>query len=289
MQQTKPSVGAPPGSFADLAATIAQEHPRMSPRLRQIAEFALANPNDMALETVATVAERAGVQPSALIRFAKLLGYDGFTEMQRVFRMRLTEAMPSYSERLRSLTEDEAWLDEPEGVLEHFTQAGIAALDQLRQEIQPQDLAAAVDLLAGARRVFLAGFRRSFPVAAYFAYAFAHLGWPTILIDNVGGLARQQMHGLDRQDLLLAISFKPYAPEVVDLVRTASGLGAPVLVITDSPLSPLAPLASLVLPVQDAQVKGFRALSATMCLAVSLVIALGRRLEGGGPRSPQSF
>ena len=36
---------------------------------------------DMALDTVATLARGAGVQPSALVRFAQALGYDGFSEL----------------------------------------------------------------------------------------------------------------------------------------------------------------------------------------------------------------
>ncbi len=54
-----------PTSFTALQAAIAQRQNSLSPRLRQIAEYALSNPNDMALETVAQIAERAGVQPSA--------------------------------------------------------------------------------------------------------------------------------------------------------------------------------------------------------------------------------
>jgi len=269
-----------PESFSELQSVIAQRHGEMSPRLRQIAEFALANPNDMALETVAVVAERAGVQPSALIRFAKLLGYEGFTDMQRVFRTRLTDSMMSYGQRLRELKGADGSGSDAAGILHHFVRAGVMALEHLEQEVSDDDLDGAIDMLAKAQHIFVVGFRRSFPVATYLAYALSHLGRRVVLVDHVGGMGRQQMQSVGDKDLVLAISFKPYAQETMDLVRVASGGGVPILAITDGALSPMIPYAEVTLKVDDAQVKGFRSLTATMCLAISLIVALGQRLEG---------
>ena len=63
--------------FESLKTEIAGQFPQLSRRLKQVAEFAIANPNDMALETIATIARKAEVQPSTLIRFAKYFGFDG--------------------------------------------------------------------------------------------------------------------------------------------------------------------------------------------------------------------
>ncbi len=94
----------PRETYEALRAEIARRHPRFSDRLRQIAEFALDHPTEMALGTVAEVAERAGVQPSAIVRFARALGFGGFTEMQQVFRSRLVASIaPSYKDRIAGL------------------------------------------------------------------------------------------------------------------------------------------------------------------------------------------
>jgi DNA-binding MurR/RpiR family transcriptional regulator len=63
-------------------------------RLKQLATFALEHPEDVAFGTVAGIAEHAGVQPSTLVRFAKSLGYDGFSHLQQIFRDRLRERFP---------------------------------------------------------------------------------------------------------------------------------------------------------------------------------------------------
>lgn len=270
-------------AYDDLRARISADYERLSKRLRQIAEFALDNPNDMALETVAVIAERADVQPSSLIRFAKAFGFDGFSEMQRVFRSRLVDRTPSYTERIRSLEADtDGGFETPSAVLGHFADAGIHALEHLKEEIRPEAMERALDLLLRAESIHVVGQRRAFPVVAYLAYGLSHLDRRTHLIDGVGGLTFQQASVMTDRDTLLAVSFEPYAPETLAVARQASERGVPVVAITDGPLSPLVPLSRVAFEVQDAQVKAFRALTASMCLALSLVVALGQRITAAG-------
>jgi DNA-binding MurR/RpiR family transcriptional regulator len=77
---------------------------------------------------------------------------------------------------------------------------------------------------------------------------------------------------------VLAVSFQPYAEETLAVARHARAAGAHLVAVTDTPLSPLAPLGNVVLCVEDAELRGIRALTATMCLAASLVVGLGHRL-----------
>lgn len=65
--------------YEDLARAITDAYPALPNRLQVIARFALGNPDAMALSTVAEIARGASVPPSAVIRFAKALGYDGFS------------------------------------------------------------------------------------------------------------------------------------------------------------------------------------------------------------------
>ncbi len=271
-----------PRTYDELRAEISARHSGLSRRLQQIAEYALENPNDMALETVAVIADRADVHPSSLIRFGNAFGYDGFSDMQRIFRSRLVDRLPSYSERIKTLqsgTDDEAGLANP---LDHFAEAGIRALEHLRDEIRPDDLAAAIDILAAAEIVHVVAQRRAFPVAAYLAYALSHLDCRSHLLDSIGGMLGEQVHTMAPGDALLAVSYKPYAPETLKTVQAAKDAGIPIVGITDNPLSPLTPLADVSFEVEEAQVQSFRSLTASMCLAMSLVVGLGQRLAGDG-------
>jgi len=125
----------------------------LSDRLQHIAEFALENPTEMALGTVAEVAKRAGVQPSAIVRFASALGYSGFTEMQQVFRLRLVASLaPSYKDRIERLKHDGPWSgrSDARAVLTRFVTEGIASLETLNTAAREPDLQRAIGLLGSA-------------------------------------------------------------------------------------------------------------------------------------------
>ncbi len=78
-------------TYDELKDAIGDAYPTLSPQLQRLARYALDKPHDLALGTVAAVAEANAVQPSSMIRFANALGFDGFSQMQQVFRSHLVE------------------------------------------------------------------------------------------------------------------------------------------------------------------------------------------------------
>ena len=186
--------GSRPDSYERLKTTITEHYDGLSRRLQEVAEYALANPDEMALETIAVIASRAKVPPSSLIRFSKALGFEGFTEMQRLFRARLVAHAPTYGERIKRLQDRRDKGDEPMAVtmLDDFSQAGIDGLEKLRQDLPPQRLEQAIELLAEASSIHVIGQRRAFPVASYLTYLLTELGQRAFLLDGVGGMLGQQ-------------------------------------------------------------------------------------------------
>lgn len=270
-----------PDSAAALRERILGEYEQLSHRLQQIARFALDHPNDIALETIAVIADRAAVQPSAVIRFAKAFGYRGFSDMQRVFQARLAEQAPSYSERIRHLREARRKDGDPTTweVLRELCAVNTVSLEHLPDVVAPETLERAVGLLARARIIHVCGQRRSYPVVAYLAYVFSRVNRYTHLLDGAGGMLLEQARGLVPDDVLVAVSFHPYASETAEVVARAAYGGCPVVVITDSPLSPIAAHADVRFEVHDAELHDFRSLTASLCLAQALAVGLGLDLE----------
>jgi DNA-binding MurR/RpiR family transcriptional regulator len=266
-----------PASADELRAAILKRHGAMSKRLKQIARYVLDEPNAVALETLAVLAERCGVQPSAIVRFAKSFGFDGATQMQRLFRDGLLArgATLDYAERVREFNKsvEGRAANDPAQVLGEFVEGNLLALTHLRESVDARALSAAVKLIAQADTVYVAGFRRSFPVAAYLAYSLHQVDKKTVFIDGIGGMMQQQAHSIGKDDLLIAVSYHPYAEEAIHLIDGAVDKRCKVLSISDSLVSPVAKPATQVLQVREAEVHKFRSLSASMCLAQSLVIA----------------
>jgi DNA-binding MurR/RpiR family transcriptional regulator len=267
----------PPQSSEELRAAILDRYEGLSKRLQQIARYVLDEPNAVALETLAVIGERAGVQPSAIVRFAKAIGFDSASQMQKVIRDGLIagSTVLGYSERVRQFAENAETRkgDQPADVLDEFVDGNVLALHNLRELVSGRDLRAAVDLIANAETVYVVGFRRSLPVSSYLAYSLQQLNKRTVFVDGVGGLTRQQIQSISKNDLLIDVSFHPYAEETIQAVQTAITHGAKVLSVSDSLVSPTAKPATLALQVREAEIRKFRSLAATMCLVQAIVIS----------------
>jgi DNA-binding MurR/RpiR family transcriptional regulator len=271
-----------PKSFEDLKEQISRRYAELPGRLRQIAEFALHHPNDMAFGTVAAIADRAGVQPSSIIRFANSFGFPGFSDMQSLFRSRLVSGAPAYRDRIAALRAARPQSNGRSGtsaLLERFVGDGIAALEHLREAVDSAEIDKAIRVLNKANEIYLLAQGRSFPGAYYLHYALNRFGRRSHLIDGVGGLAREQAGLVERSDTLMVVSFKDYAEDVVAIVEACRGRSVPIIAITDSPLSPIARGAAAVFETEDDPTLPFRSLVAPMCLAQTLVVAFGQQIE----------
>ena len=102
---------------------------------------------------------------------------------------------------------------------------------------------------------------------------------PTVLLDANGGLATHMARVMQPRDLLLSISFRFYAKEVVALTEEAHASGVPVIAVTDSTLSPIAKCASVLFTVPEGDYAFSRSLAAPMCIAQALMVALAARLQ----------
>lgn len=269
-------------TYEALRAEIARRHPRFADRLKQIAEFALDHPTDMALGTVAEVAERARVQPSAIVRFARALGYGGFTEMQQVFRSRLVASVaPSYKERIAGLRRDGRFHDgkNPRAVLSRFASEGMVSLESLQDGVREKDLARAITLLGAAHTIYVLGLGGSFPVAAHLTYVLRKLGRRVTLLDGLGSALGDQAAAASPKDALIAISFKAYNPDTVRVFPALVARGLPAVAITDSLLSPIVEGADVVFEIPDMPEAALRTMVGPMCLAQSLAVGLTLALD----------
>lgn len=260
-----------PASIDEFRLRLAEVSEGLPKRLRQCADYIGANSDRIAVSTVAELAAGADVPPSALMRFCQILGFSGFSEMQRLFREAYAPGWPDYSTRLRNLKENAA--GSPAALLAEFVEAGRLSLEQLAKSVDEAALSQAVAQLAGAETLHVVGLRRAYPVASYLTYVFEKMQVPAMLHDGAGKLDHR--HAMRVGDACIAITFAPYSDETLSLAQDAQGRGLPVVGITDRLTSPLAKLSSTVLTVPEVDFGAFRSLSATLALSIALAVAVG--------------
>ena len=264
-----------PASIDEFRARLAAVSEKLPRRLRQCADYVAANTDRIAVSTVAELAAGAEVPASALMRFCQVLGFTGFSDMQRLFREAYAPGWPDYATRLANLKA--AGSGSPAALLAEFIEAGRMSLESLAKTADEAALSQAVEILVKADTLHVVGLRRAFPVASYLVYVFDKMAVPAMLHDGVGKLDHR--FALRPGDALLAISFAPYSEETVALAQDAHDRGLPVVALTDRMTSPLARIADAIVMVQEVDFGAFRSLSATIILAISLAVAVGSRRE----------
>jgi DNA-binding MurR/RpiR family transcriptional regulator len=243
-------------------------------QLQAAARWVLDNPQDVALLTVREQAKRAGVVPATMTRLAQRLGLDGYDAVRDLYaenlRRRASSVFSPKAAALvarRKLTGEASLAHDLIDTLVH-QMAGLSVRESLGQ------LAAAVGVIAKARRVFVLGQRSCYAVAFHFAYVFGLAGGRTRLLDAPGGTGSDALRDAQKGDTLLAISVKPYTRTTVEVTRNAARRGVSVVAITDSAVSPLARVARATVLVPTESPSFFHTVTPAFAVAETLAALL---------------
>lgn len=264
----------PPRVFSELKPWLQEHYNSLPRRLQSVAEFVLHNPEVVALNTIAVISERVDVTPSTLVRFAKSIGYQGFSDMQSVFQESMRHMPRLYDQRIHHLDEQEQL---EQTVLHRFSRAASASIDKLEQQADEAAILQASEQLATARCIYIAGQGRATPITTYLHYMFVKMGLQAVLLDGMASLMADKASLIQCDEVLVAVSFSPYTANTRELVDICLAQKVPVVALTDSTLSPIARSDDLHLEVLEEEVAGFRGLSATMCLALCLAVETGKQ------------
>ena len=281
---------APPQNYEDLIRLIHDRHDQMSKTYQRISEYLTQNPNEVAVQSVNAIAGHCDIHASSFVRFAQALGYSGFKDLQALFQKRLSTAAPGFEARKKAL-DSELQLREDHselGFLRDLVVRDIASLQGLLDQISPADMASASEMIDKADTVYLVGQLRSEPVVNLMRYILTMLGKRCVFLDTSGGLATHMARTMHPNDVLIAVSFRFYATEVVNIVEECAAANVPVIAISDSTLSPLTKSADILFAVPEHDYTFSRSLAAPMCLAQALLVSVAARLQSDpdDPRIP---
>lgn len=240
---------------------------------RAIADVLMADPLLGALWGIEAMADRARVSVGTVIRFAKRLGYKGFSE----FRDALRAACSTRSEEAEL-----EQLDVPQDML--GTLGGVVRRDgkhlsRLIQAVDPALLESAARLLLDSNHRVILGRGVGHVMGLIFAFYLTQAGVPCIAA--LPSDFSNQVANLGPKDLLVVISFSPYSRETVDAASFAKENGVPVLAFSDRKDSPLAPFADILIPVPSEDLLFSFSLTSFATLSHAFAIVLAARDQSG--------
>lgn len=210
----------------------------LTPELRKAAVYVIEHPNEIGVSSVREIAAAAGVKPNTLVRMARAAGCEGYEDFRAPFREAIRQGGTDFPDRARWL-QDLAKGGDLGGLYAEMASSTIANIEQTFAASDAVRLQAAADAVVAARRVFVLGVGLNHPLAHTFAYLGTMAGLDIRAIPHAGSVPVDDVARLGAEDVLIAVTFKPYRAEVVAAVEAARVQGARIVGISDSPASPI--------------------------------------------------
>ncbi|GAA5163899.1 MurR/RpiR family transcriptional regulator [Ornithinimicrobium tianjinense] len=231
------------------------------------------------LETVAALAQRAGVSAPTVVRFVSRLGFSGYPAFQRSLMREVHAQLGSPLQQYPS----KGHVAAGEDLLPYVVRAFASSLQTSFDEVPQSEFERAVDLLCDPQhRVHVVGGRFSHVLADYLV---SHLQLLRPGVHSVPGDEFSRVAlvgGAGRDDLLVVFDYRRYDPATVRLATQAARAGAQVLLLTDPWLSPVSEVATAVLPTHVESPSPFDSLVPAFALVEALVAGITEQLGETG-------
>lgn len=255
----------------DLISRINQSLPRMSKGQKAIAGYILSNYEQAAYMTAARVGEEARVSESTVVRFAMELGFDGYPHFQKVLQEQLKVKLTSVQRMKASIK-----LAAHEDILGAVLQSDIEKLRKTNEIVDRQSFNRAVDLILGARKIYILGVRSSAPLASFLGFYF------NLIFDNIRLVHTTSVSEMFEQilpvqfgDVVIGISFPRYSRRTIKAMSYARSTGATVIAITDKAETPVARSADVGLFAPSDMTSFVDSLVAPLSVINALIAAIG--------------
>ena len=220
---TNPSTGSgagpSTGSGTDveaLAARIENAYRELSPQEQRAADFMRDHLADLAVYNATEVARLSGVSKATVSRLYRRLGFESADALRDHVRGLRASGTPVASAN-------------PANFTEHLDRE----LANLRAVLSSLDLAPAAQLIAGARRVIVVGFRNSYPMALHLRQQLAQARDGVVLAPLPGQSIGEELAALTSDDVVVLVGFRRRPEGFARVLALVEASAARSILLTD--------------------------------------------------------
>lgn len=228
-----------PSSVEDLRVVLNDERAksgrsRVGEKTLAVLADMLDRPGSSAVDSISEVATRNGVDPSTLTRLGKKLGFAGFAELQDIFRRHVSQTQPFYSSRVQDRVAEQVTIDDPRELLRVHAQSESQRVLQTANSLDAGAITRAVDAIVSAKHVCVLAMRATYAFSYFFGTYLGTLRENVRILGGPGQALTSELASLTPDDLLVAVTFRPYTRAVVTAVEIMKENGVPILALTDA-------------------------------------------------------
>lgn len=258
--------------YVDLIKAIQKEYNRLSKGHKLIAEYLIDHYDTAAFMTAAKLGETVGVSESTVVRFASVLGYEGYRELQKELQ-ELVKSKLTTVQRI-SLSSD---FNNYENALREVIKKDIHNLESILKEVDYKEFHEALNITLKADHVYVLGLRSSTFLAGYLSF------YLNFLLENVRIISAgpndvfEQLLKATNNDVIIGISYPRYSKRTLEALSYGKKKGCSIVSITDSLMSPVTQYADCTLVASSNMLSFVDSLVAPMSLLNAFIIAIGTK------------
>lgn len=254
----------------DLIKLIQSKFHNLSKSQKMIAQFIMGNYDKAAFMTAARLGEKVGVSESTVVRFANVIGFIGYPQLQN----QLQEMVKTRLTTVQRIEMSSDYSNE-ESILKNVLNADIENIRSTMDEIDDDVFEIVAKNIIESKSVYIIGLRSSTTLSEFLGFYLNLIRDKVYVVTYTIGDIFEQLFRLDKDDLVIGIGFPRYSSRTVNAMEYSKSKGAKVVAITDSMLSPLASNADYTLIAKSNMESFVDSIVAPLSVLNALIVAVG--------------
>ncbi len=222
---------------------IQERFPQLGRGQKKVAQYVLTHTEEVAFLTAAQLGKNVGVSEATVVRFASLLGYEGFPDFQTHIQNMMRQDISTIT-RLEKRAEEQA-AQSSQSILQAILEADQTNLTLFSKDTSEATFSQAIDVIVNAREIYICGLRSSYALAFFLWFSLRFFRHRVHLITPGIGDIPEQVLFADQDDVFIGISTKRYAKATVEIAQALKKHNVPIIGIVDNIMSPLTPLTDI--------------------------------------------
>lgn len=251
---------------------VNEKYNDMTHAQKTVANYVIEHPEDIAFCTLETLSAKIDVSTTTVIRFARAMGYSGFSEMQDEVKQEM-QTKTTLPERLDNL----AGSCGGDLTLQSCFATDMENLNQTLSGLDPEELKKAVDMISGAKRIYILGMRSSFALAHYMTSRLGEIKRNVSFVQSTGMIYPEEVVSAGEGDVCIAYVFPRYSKTALNILAWLRSNGVKVILFTSMNDLPIRGYSDVCFNCSINSISCKNSLTAPMCLTNYLVAELANQ------------
>jgi DNA-binding MurR/RpiR family transcriptional regulator len=225
-----------------------------------VASYIMENLENVAFDTLKELANKINVSTTTIIRFARELGYFGYSDMQKDIQRNIIHksSLPERLNHSKSISKNE--------LMKETFQNDIKNIEDTMSFLSENSINDTIESICTANQVYVLGLRSSYSLAHYITSRLAQIRKNVKLVQATGMIYPEEIVSAGKGDICLAFLFPRYSKTTTTLLSWLKAYNVKIILFTSLNYSIVEGYGDVVLPCAVSGISYKNSFAAPLCL-----------------------